>query len=61
MLSPPPLLLLLSLCRSYRDNKLTELMQDSLGGNAKTLMYVNISPADYNLDETLSAVLYAAR
>eukprot|EP01048_Picozoa_sp_COSAG05_P026210 COSAG05_NODE_7035_length_864_cov_1.003922_1_plen_88_part_00 len=34
---------------------------DSLGGNAKTLMYVNISPADYNLDETLTSLAYAAR
>ncbi|WAR00396.1 KN14I-like protein [Mya arenaria] len=37
----------------YRNNKLTMLMQDSLGGNAKTLMFVNISPADYNMEETI--------
>lgn len=37
----------------YRNNKLTMLMQDSLGGNAKTLMFVNISPVDYNHDETV--------
>uniref|UniRef100_A0A7S2H4B5 Kinesin motor domain-containing protein n=1 Tax=Octactis speculum TaxID=3111310 RepID=A0A7S2H4B5_9STRA len=45
----------------YRNNKLTMLMQDSLGGNAKTLMFVNISPADYNADETHSSLLYASR
>ena len=28
-------------------------MQDSLGGNAKTLMFVNISPADYNEEESV--------
>ena len=32
------------------------LMQDSLGGNAKTLMFVNISPADYNCDETVTSL-----
>jgi len=45
----------------YRGSRLTELMRDSLGGNAKTLMFVNISPADYNVDETFQALLYAAR
>lgn len=45
----------------YRNNKLTQLMQDSLGGNAKTLMFVNFSPADYNADETLGSLTYAAR
>lgn len=45
----------------YRNNKLTQLMQDSLGGNAKTLMFVNYSPADYNVDETFSSLTYAAR
>lgn len=45
----------------YRNNKLTQLMQDSLGGNAKTLMFVNISPADYNVDETQTSLSYASR
>ena len=45
----------------YRNNKLTQLMQDSLGGNAKTLMFVNISPADYNADETVISLTYASR
>lgn len=40
----------------YRDNKLTMLMKDSLGGNAKTLMFVNVSPADYNCDESYIAL-----
>ena len=45
----------------YRDNKLTQLMSDSLGGNAKTLMFVNFSPVDYNADETQSSLVYASR
>ncbi|KAM9744607.1 putative LOC110439812 homolog [Menidia menidia] len=45
----------------YRNSKLTQVMQDSLGGNAKTLMIVNISPTEYNLDETLTSLIYATR
>ncbi|KAF7687624.1 hypothetical protein HF521_014852 [Silurus meridionalis] len=45
----------------YRNNKLTQLMQDSLGGNSKTLMFLNISPSDCNLDETLTSLIYASR
>ena len=36
----------------YRNHKLTMLMSDSLGGTAKTLMFVNVSPTDSNVDET---------
>jgi len=45
----------------YRDSKLTRLLQDSLGGNTKTVMVAAISPADYNCDETLSTLRYASR
>lgn len=45
----------------YRNSKLTRLLQDSLGGNTKTLMIAAISPADYNHDETLSTLRYANR
>ena len=45
----------------YRDSKLTRLLQDSLGGNTKTIMIAAISPADYNYDETLSTLRYASR
>lgn len=34
-----------------------QVMQDSLGGNAKTLMIVNISPSECNLDETLTSLM----
>lgn len=36
----------------YRNHKLTMLMSDSIGGTAKTLMFVNVSPTDNNLDES---------
>ena len=45
----------------YRDSKLTRLLQDSLGGTAKTCMIANVSPADYNYEETLSTLRYADR
>jgi hypothetical protein len=45
----------------YRDSKLTRLLQDSFGGNAKTLMIANIGPASYNYDETINTLNYASR
>jgi kinesin family protein 4/21/27 len=45
----------------YRSSKLTRLLQDSLGGNSFTLMIACISPADSNLEETLSTLRYADR
>ena len=45
----------------YRDSKLTRMLQDSLGGNTKTIMVANIGPADYNYDETASTLRYANR
>merc|ERR1712124_62817 len=43
------------------DSKLTELLQDGLGGSAKTLLFVNASPADYNFSETVSSFEFALR
>lgn len=34
----------------YRDSKLTRILNDSLGGNTKTVMIATISPADYNYE-----------
>ncbi|PKU69828.1 Kinesin-like calmodulin-binding protein like [Dendrobium catenatum] len=45
----------------YRNHKLTMLMSDSLGGNAKTLMFVNASPAETSLEETYNSLTYASR
>ena len=36
-------------------------LQDSLGGNSKTFMVANISPASANLAETLSTLRFAQR
>ncbi|XP_031472479.1 uncharacterized protein LOC116244724 [Nymphaea colorata] len=45
----------------YRDSKLTRLLQDSLGGNAKTVMIATVSPSSYNYEETISTLKYASR
>ena len=46
---------------SYRDSKLTRLLQDSLGGNSHTLMIACVSPADSNIEESLNTLRYADR
>lgn len=45
----------------YRDSKLTRLLQDSLGGNARTLLVACVSPADTSREETLGTLRYAER
>eukprot|EP00954_Amorphochlora_amoebiformis_P007769 602382-Amorphochlora_amoeboformis.AAC.1 len=43
----------------YRGNVLTELLQDSIGGGAKTLMFVNVGPAARNKAESMDSMRYA--
>merc|ERR1719387_1104143 len=43
----------------FRDSKLTRLLQDSLGGNTRTVMMANVGPASMNYDESLSTLRYA--
>jgi kinesin family member 15 len=45
----------------YRDSKLTFLLQDSLGGNAKTMVVANVSPSAACCHETLSTLQFANR
>ncbi|NWV95448.1 KIF3C protein, partial [Machaerirhynchus nigripectus] len=45
----------------YRDSKLTRLLQDSLGGNAKTIMVATLGPASHSYDESLSTLRFANR
>ncbi|XP_048387877.1 kinesin-like protein KIF3C isoform X2 [Stegostoma tigrinum] len=45
----------------YRDSKLTRLLEDSLGGNAKTIMVATIGPASCNYEESLITLRYANR
>ncbi|XP_029808156.1 kinesin-like protein KIF7 [Suricata suricatta] len=45
----------------YRDSKITRILKDSLGGNAKTLMIACVSPSSSDFDETLNTLNYASR
>ena len=45
----------------YRDSKLTRLLQDSLGGNTRTVMIANIGPGASSVEETLNTLRYANR
>eukprot|EP01137_Pigoraptor_chileana_P035311 Opistho-2@29127 len=45
----------------FRNSKLTYLLQDSLGGDSKTLMMVQVSPAEYNVNETMCTLNFASR
>ncbi|KAD4386337.1 hypothetical protein E3N88_26506 [Mikania micrantha] len=45
----------------YRNSKLTQVLQDSLGGHAKTLMFVHINPETSAIGETISTLKFAER
>jgi hypothetical protein len=44
----------------YRDSRLTFLLQESLGGNSKTCIVANVSPAPDSAQETFSTLVFAA-
>ena len=45
----------------YKDSKLTQILEDSLGGNSITYLIANISPNEENFDETISTLKFADR
>ena len=45
----------------FRNSKLTYLLQDSLGGNSKVCMIVNVSPVARNVGETVCSLTFASR
>lgn len=46
---------------SFRDSKLTRILKDSLGGNCRTVMVANVSPADSLYEDTLNTLRYAEK
>ena len=42
----------------YRNSKLTYLLQDSIGGDAKAMVFINISPLESNTRETTSTLMF---
>ncbi|XP_013889168.1 kinesin heavy chain isoform 5A [Austrofundulus limnaeus] len=45
----------------YRDSKMTRILQDSLGGNCRTTMFICCSPSSYNEGETKSTLMFGQR
>ncbi|XP_053564167.1 LOW QUALITY PROTEIN: kinesin heavy chain [Bombina bombina] len=45
----------------YRDSKMTRILQDSLGGNCRTTMFICCSPSNYNDAETKSTLMFGQR
>eukprot|EP01105_Mastigella_eilhardi_P017245 TRINITY_DN3966_c0_g1_i1.p1 TRINITY_DN3966_c0_g1~~TRINITY_DN3966_c0_g1_i1.p1 ORF type:complete len:1352 (+),score=414.45 TRINITY_DN3966_c0_g1_i1:390-4058(+) len=45
----------------YRDSKLTRILQESLGGNARTTLIINCSPSTFNVEETVSTMRFGQR
>jgi kinesin family protein C2/C3 len=45
----------------FRDSKLTYMLQDSLGGNSRTMMVVTVNPTDNSYDESVHALQFATR
>ncbi|KAJ8539173.1 hypothetical protein ON010_g12698 [Phytophthora cinnamomi] len=45
----------------YRDSKLTRVLQESLGGNSRTNLIINVSPSSFNASETVSTLRFGMR